>query len=83
MVHNVVDAFLQIGNAIGKPIYQPLCNLTQKDATLGARVKKLRIRTSEEFLRQHVEHLVGKLWRSEHFVVAQVSQTRQYIGIIA
>ena len=72
MVHNMVYALLLVGNLICQPYYQPLGNLAQKDAALGAGVEKTRVRTLKQLLRQHVEHLVGQLWRSKHFVVAQV-----------
>ena len=82
MWHDVVDAFLQVGNLVGQACYQSLGNLSKKDATLGARIKELCLRASEQLLRQHVQHLIGKLWRREHFVVAQVCQARQHIGVV-
>lgn len=82
MVHNVVDALLQVWDGFCQTFYQPFCNLSQKDAALRAGVKELGVRTQKQLLRQHVQHLVGQLRWGEHFVVAQVSQTRQYIGII-
>ena len=83
VMHNVVDALLKVWNRVCQAFYQSLGNLSQKDAALRAGVKELGVRTLEQFLWQHVQHLVGQLRWREHFVVAQVSQTRQYIGIIA
>jgi hypothetical protein len=72
MVHNMVYALLYIRYLVGQPCYQPLGNLTQEDPALRAGIEKPRVGTLEQLLRQHVEHLVGQLWRSKHFVVAQV-----------
>ena len=83
VMHNVVDALLQVWNRVGQSLNQSLGNLSQKDTTLCAGVKELGVRTPKQLLRQHIQHLVGQLRWREHFVVAQVSQTRQYIGIIA
>ena len=83
VMHNVVDALLQVWNRVGQSLNQSLGNLSQKDTTLCAGVKELGVRTPKQLLWQHIQHLVGQLRWGEHFVVAQVSQTRQYIGIIA
>ena len=83
MVHDVVNALLQVWDGFCQALNQPLGNLSQKDTALRARVKKTSVRTPKQLLRQHVQHLVGQLRWREHFVVAQVCQTRQYIGIIA
>ncbi len=76
VVHDVVDALLQVWNRVCQAFNQPFCNLSQKDAALRAGVKELGIRTPKQLLWQHVQHLVGQLRWREHFVVAQVSQTR-------
>ena len=81
-MHNVVDALLQVWNRVGQSLNQSLGNLSQKDTTLCAGVKELGVRTPKQLLWQHIQHLVGQLRWGEHFVVAQVSQTQQYIGII-
>ena len=82
VVHDVVDALLPVGNFVGQTCNQALCYLTEKDSTLRARVEEAGVRTLEQLLRQQVEHLIGKSGRSKHFVVAQVSQTRQYVGVV-
>ena len=82
VMHNVVDALLKVWNRVCQAFYQSLGNLSQKDAALRAGVKELGVRTLEQFLWQHVQHLVGQLRWREHLVVAQVCQTRQDIGII-
>ena len=73
VMHNVVDALLKVWNRVCQAFYQSLGNLSQKDAALRAGIKKPRVGTLEQLLRQHVEHLVGQLRRCEHLVVAQVS----------
>jgi hypothetical protein len=70
MVHDVVDAFLQVGNLVGQALNQPFGNLSQKNATLCTRVKELRVGTAKQLLRQHIEHLIGQLRWGEHLVVA-------------
>ena len=82
VMHNVVDALLKVWDGFYQALYQPFGNLSQKDTALRAGVKELGVRTPKQLLRQHVQHLVGQLRWGEHFVVAQVCQTRQYIGII-
>ena len=72
MVHDVVDTLLLVGYLVSQANNQPFGYLTQEDAALGARVEETRIGTLEQFLRQHVQHLVGQLRRGEHFVVAQI-----------
>ena len=75
VMHDVVDTRLQVGNRVGQALNQPLGNLTEEDAALGARIQELRFGTAEEFLRQHIKHLVGQLWWGEHLIVAKVSKT--------
>jgi hypothetical protein len=82
MVHDVVYALLLVRYLVSQAHNQPFGNLAQEDAALGARIEKARVGTLEQFLRQHVQHLVGQLRRGEHFVVAQVGQARQHIGIV-
>ena len=83
VMHNVVDALLQVWNRVCQTFYQPFGYLSQKDAALRAGVEKTSVRTPKQLLWQHVQHLVGQLRWREHLVVAQVCQTRQDIGIIA
>ena len=75
MVHNMVYAALQVGNGIGQSFNQSFGNLSEEYAALSSRVQELRVGTAEEFLRQHIKHLVGQLWRGEHLIVAKVSKT--------
>jgi hypothetical protein len=70
MMHNVVDALLLVRNLVSQTRYQPFGYLAQENAALGAWVKKPCVGTLEQFLRQHVQHLVGQQRRGEHFVVA-------------
>ena len=59
VMHNVVDALLQVWDRVCQTFYQSLGNLSQKDAALRAGVKELGVRTPKQLLRQHVQHLVG------------------------
>ena len=80
--HDVVDAFLQVGDLVFQPCQQPFGNFAQEDTALAARVKKARFGTAEQLLRQQVEHTVGQIGRGEDLVAGKVGQAVEDVWTI-
>ena len=81
-VQDVVDALLTVGYLVLQSSVEPLHYLAQEDAALGEGVEEGGVGTTEQLLRQEVEHLVRQLRRREHFVVAQIGYAIQHIRIV-
>ena len=81
-MENVVDARLQIGNLLRESSNEPFRDFAQEDATLAADVEKSRRGIPEQFRRQQVKHLVHDSRRRKDFVIREVRQAAQHIGIV-
>ncbi len=81
-MHNMVNTILKVRNLFRQTINQSFGNLTKKYTAFRTRIKELGFFTTKQFLWQHIKHLISQLRRCEHFVVAQISQARQYIRIV-
>ena len=79
---DVFKPFFEIWHLGLQSFDEAFCYFAEKDAALTGRIKKGGVRILEEFLRQHIQHLVSKLWRSEDLVVAEVCYARQDIRIV-
>ena len=77
--HDVVDAPLQVGYLRLQSDEQPLGNLAQENAALGAGVEEARAAGAEQLLRQQVEHAAGQLGRGEDLVAGEVGQAVEYV----
>ena len=82
VVQYVVDAMLRIGNQIAQAMVQTLDDFTEEDTAFGEGVEECRVRAREEVLRQEVEHTIGQFRRGEHFVVAQIGNAVEDIGVV-
>ncbi|MPN61342.1 hypothetical protein SDC9_209078 [bioreactor metagenome] len=78
----MIDALLQIWYLRLQSRYQTLGYFTQEHSRFAGRVKKSGVGITEQFLRQHIEHLVHDIRRREHLIVREIRQTRQHIGIV-
>ena len=52
LLHDVVDALLQVGDLVFETCQQSFCNLAQKDPALAAGVEKARLTGAEQLGRQ-------------------------------
>lgn len=77
--HNMVNSLLQVWHLALQANQESFNDLAQEDTTLTARVEESRLRATEQFLRQQVEHPVCQLRRGEHLVATQISQAIQYV----
>ena len=81
-MEDVVDTLLQIGKLRFKSLDEPLGCLTEKYSCFTGRIEKCSVGIGEKLLRQHIKHLVDNLGRRENFIVGEIRQARQYIGIV-
>lgn len=66
---DVLQTLVEVGDPALQACDQALRDLAQEDAALARGVKERGVRVLPDPVRQHVEHLVGHLGRSEHLVV--------------
>ena len=79
---NVIDALILVGDFVFQSHHQPLCHFAEKDAALADRIKKAGVFIAPQFRWQQIQNLIHQMRRREHFVIAEISKTTQYVGII-
>ena len=82
LVHDVIDAFLQVGIFVCKPFDETLGRFAQKHARFTAWVQDLDSGIAPDLGRQHVQNVVGELRRRKDLVVAQVCQAGQNVRVV-
>lgn len=61
---------------------EALRDFAEEHSGFAGWVKELRVRITEQLLRQHVEHLVSDVRRREDLIVRQVGKAGQHIRLI-
>jgi hypothetical protein len=80
---DVVHPFLAIGDLSFQPSVEAFGDLPKEHARLAAWVEERGLLVAPEARRKHVKHAVRKWRRGEDLVTAQVSDTGEYVGVVA